>query len=100
MQDGTGCLENGSGSVGEPRVRIHLPPAASLVRTTVQRAPDRPRQAVQEKLALLACYREGINGRTGGGVPDGLDHGAHVAPRAERGPQPSAARLPRGGRDL
>jgi hypothetical protein len=23
------CLENGSGSVGEPKVRIHLPPAAS-----------------------------------------------------------------------
>ena len=27
------CLENRSGSVGEPKVRIHLPPAASLVRT-------------------------------------------------------------------
>jgi hypothetical protein len=27
------CLENGSGSVGEPKVRIHLPPAGSLVRT-------------------------------------------------------------------
>jgi len=54
-------------------------------------------QAVHEKLALLACYREGINGRAGGGVPDGLDHGAQVAPRAERGPQPSAAS--RGGRD-
>jgi len=28
-------LENGSGSVGEPKVRIHLPPAASQVRTSV-----------------------------------------------------------------
>jgi hypothetical protein len=27
------CLENGSGSVGEPKVRIHLPPAASQQRT-------------------------------------------------------------------
>jgi hypothetical protein len=33
------------------------------VRTAVQRAPDWPRQAAggSEKLALLACYREGIN---------------------------------------
>src|SRR3984893_5381700 len=29
----------------EPEVRIHFPPAESLVRTAVQRAPDRPRQA-------------------------------------------------------
>src|ERR1700730_10273499 len=34
---------------------------------------------------------------TGGGVPDGVDHGAQVAPRAERGSGPSAARVPRGG---
>jgi hypothetical protein len=27
------CLENGSGFVGEPKVRIHLPPAGSPVRT-------------------------------------------------------------------
>src|ERR1700730_4644307 len=27
------CLENGSGSVGEPKVRIHLPPALSPLRT-------------------------------------------------------------------
>jgi hypothetical protein len=27
------CLENGSGSVREPKVRIHLPPAASPLRT-------------------------------------------------------------------
>ena len=38
--------------------------------------------------------------RTGGGVPDGVDHGAQIAPRAERGSGPSAVRLPRGGRDL
>jgi len=30
MGDGTACLENGGGSVGEPKVRIHLPPAGSL----------------------------------------------------------------------
>src|SRR5712671_6621305 len=34
---------------------------------------------------------------TGGGVPDGVDHGAQVAPWAERGSGPSAARVPRGG---
>jgi hypothetical protein len=38
--------------------------------------------------------------RTGGGVPDGLDHGAQVAPWVERGSGPCAARLPRDGRNL
>ena len=37
---------------------------------------------------------------TGGGLPDGVDDGAQAAPRAERGPDPPAARFSRSGRDL
>src|ERR1700719_2512618 len=37
------CLENGSGSVGEPKVRIHLPPAQSPLRT----CPTRLRRGEQ-----------------------------------------------------
>jgi hypothetical protein len=31
------CIENGSGSVGEPKVRIHLSPAGSLLRTSASK---------------------------------------------------------------
>ena len=56
------------------------------------RLPDGPRQA--RRLGQVSAAG------TGGGVSDGLDHGAQAAPRAERGSGPSAARLSRGGRDL
>src|SRR3984893_6456855 len=41
----TGRIASASPDAPEPEVRIHSAPAESLVRTAVQRAPDRPRQA-------------------------------------------------------
>jgi len=48
------CLENGSGSVGEPKVRIHLPPAESpsLARTFFRRSKT-------------TAFRAGVRGRLG-----------------------------------
>jgi hypothetical protein len=57
-----------------------------------RRLPDGPRQA--RRLGQISAAR------TGGGLPDRLDHGAQAAPRAERGPGPSAAGLSRSRRDL
>src|ERR1700724_3376412 len=76
----TGRIASASPDAPEPEGRIHLPPAARLVRTSLgararvagsvalceplfnarQTGLDK-QQAVQEKPALLACYREGIN---------------------------------------
>ena len=97
-----GCLA-AEGSTAGLRVR-HLPPAGvgdggNRVSSDADgsdevvscRLSDGPRQAW--------CLGQIPAARTDGGLPDGLDHGAQVAPRAERRPDPSAARLSRGGRD-
>src|SRR4029077_12027153 len=49
------CLENGSGSVGEPKVRIHLPPAGSLLRTDFQGTGPPPGSGCL--VCLLRCGR-------------------------------------------
>ena len=56
------CLENRSESVGEPKVRIHLPPAVSLVRT----GPGQPaaRTTLGKNVApeSAPCTRFGLAG--------------------------------------
>src|SRR5271169_615416 len=97
----------GVAAEGAPaRLRMHrLPPAGigdggdgvsshahRSLQVVSRRLPDGPRQARRRGQVSAAG--------AGGGVSDGLDHGAQAAPRAERGPNTSAARLARGGRDL
>src|SRR6266481_4198257 len=73
--------------------RNGVSPDANRSREVVScRLPDGPRQARR----FGQVFAAGV----GGGVSDGLDHGAQAAPRAERGPSTPAMRFAGGGRNL
>src|ERR1700730_16065041 len=82
-----------------------LPPAGiGDRRNGVSADANRSDQVVSRRLSDGPRQARGFGqvsaARTGGGVSDGLDHGAQAAPRAERGSVASAARLSGSRRDL